>query len=102
MSQTFSPPLVPPPAAAVPTQDLKEEYEYATEEYYEEELEKTKPKPQIRAQALEPEEIMATPAQLNGTMSDKKGPSLDPYNKFLKWTDEQSKKSVGTPDASQN
>ena len=96
MSQTFSPPLVPPPAAAVPTQDLKEEYEYATEEYYEEELE---PKPQIRAQALEPEEIMATPAQLNATMS---GPSLDPYNKFLKWTDEQSKKSGGTPDASQN
>jgi hypothetical protein len=31
-----------------------------------------------------------------------KYPTLDPYNKFLKWTDEQSKKSGGTPDASQN
>lgn len=100
MTQTFSPPLVPPPTAAVPAQALKEEYEYATEEYYEEELEKSQPIPQIRAQALEPEEIMAAPAQLNATMSENKTPSLDPYNKFLKWTDEQSKKSGGTPDAS--
>ena len=45
---------------------------------------------------------MAAPAQLNATMSEKKTPSLDPYNKFLKWTDDQSKKSGGTPDGSKN
>lgn len=32
----------------------------------------------------------------------KKPASLDPYNKFLRWTDEQSKKSGGTPEANSN
>jgi hypothetical protein len=39
-TQPISPPLVPP-AAAKPNENLKSEYEYATEEYYEEELEKS-------------------------------------------------------------
>jgi len=45
---------------------------------------------------------MSVPAIQNSTSKEKKPPSLDPYNKFLKWTDEQSKKSGGTPDANSN
>jgi hypothetical protein len=68
------------------TENLKSEYEYATEEYYEEEVDKSSPK--IKAQPLQPEEIMASPAQQsNDSPLLKKTPTLDPYNKFLQWTD---------------
>ena len=61
MSQTFSHPLEPAPAIA--DQKVQEEYEYATEEYYEEEdVKQSTQKPAIKAKALEPEEIMASPA----------------------------------------
>ncbi len=55
------------------------EYEYATEEYYEEEVHKP-----IKAKPLEAEEVTAVPVP----ETKKSLPGLDPYNKFLRWTDE--------------
>jgi hypothetical protein len=55
------------------------EYEYATEEYYEDEVNKP-----IQAKALEAEEVTAVPVP----ETKKSQPALDPYNKFLRWTDE--------------